>query len=209
MAPLNRLPPRLKMPSVDEMSMQLKTLVAGSKMPTQSALDGAKTTRPSLAVVAPLNLLSPMMVDETLIQAKAMAAGSKVPTQSASYGAKTTRPLLAVVALMNLPFLMLGASLVLNGMLTQLKASLVGSKMPTQSASNGAKTTSPLMAVVAPPNFAHMKSAQRGPSTTAINGLVVAPPELESTAAHMKSDSLDSCRPRPEWMSACMFKGNV
>ena len=41
----------------DEMSMQLKPLVVGMKMPTQSALYGAKTTRPSLVVAVPANLL--------------------------------------------------------------------------------------------------------------------------------------------------------
>ena len=43
------------------MSTQLKSLVAGSKMPMHSAFPGAKTTRPSLAVVAPKNLLSVLM----------------------------------------------------------------------------------------------------------------------------------------------------
>ena len=67
-------------------------------MPTQSARDGAKTTRPSLAVVAPVNLKMLLMVDEISKQLKALVVGSKVPTQSARNGAKKTRPSLAVVA---------------------------------------------------------------------------------------------------------------
>ena len=43
------------------MRTQLKVLFVGSKMPTQAELDGAKTTRPSLTVVAPKNLLSVLM----------------------------------------------------------------------------------------------------------------------------------------------------
>ena len=66
------------------MSTQLKVLVVGSKMPTQSASDGAKMTRPSLAVVAPANLnmlydppARPMM----LRQLNTLVVGSKMPTQ--------------------------------------------------------------------------------------------------------------------------------
>ena len=63
---------------VDGMSTQLKVLVVVSKMPTQSASDGAKTTRPSLAVVAPANLVwLPMM----LRQLNTLVVGSKMPTQ--------------------------------------------------------------------------------------------------------------------------------
>ena len=83
----------------DEMSTQLKALVVGSKMPTQSALTGAKTTRPLLAVAAPLNLgLMLLMVAEMSTQLNSLVAGSKMPTQSMRNGAKTTRPLLAVAA---------------------------------------------------------------------------------------------------------------
>ena len=44
--------------TVDEMLKQAKVSVVGSKMPTQSASYGAKTTRPLPAVAAPLNLYS-------------------------------------------------------------------------------------------------------------------------------------------------------
>ncbi len=81
------------------MRTQLKVLFVGSKMPTQAELDGAKTTRPSLTVVAPANivLLLPM-TEGRGSQLKVSVVGSKMPTQLALYGAKTTRPLPAVVA---------------------------------------------------------------------------------------------------------------
>jgi len=41
---------------VEEMETQLNASLAASKTPTQSALNGAKTTRPLPAVIAPLNL---------------------------------------------------------------------------------------------------------------------------------------------------------
>ena len=84
------------------MSTQLKVLFVRSKVPTQSALNGAKTTSPFFAVVAPMNLTLPLMLDGTSTQVKALVVGSKTPTQSALYGAKTTSPLLAVVAPLNL-----------------------------------------------------------------------------------------------------------
>ena len=68
---------------VEEMSTQLKRSVVGSKMPTQLALAGAKTTRPSLAVVAPRNFWLLLMVDEMPMQLKALVVGLKTPTQSA------------------------------------------------------------------------------------------------------------------------------
>ena len=43
--------------ALGEMSMQLKVSVAGSKTPTQSALNGAKMTRPSWLIAAPRNFL--------------------------------------------------------------------------------------------------------------------------------------------------------
>eukprot|EP00964_Phaeocystis_antarctica_P018004 scaffold9995_cov75-Phaeocystis_antarctica.AAC.5 len=87
---------------MDEMSTQLKSLLVGSKVPTQSAAAGAKTTRPSLAVAAPANFEDLLMVDEMSTQLKSLVVGSKMPTQSALYGAKTTRPSLAVAAPLNL-----------------------------------------------------------------------------------------------------------
>ena len=85
------------------MSTQLKVLFVRSKVPTQLALKGAKTTSPLLAVVAPWNSKLPLlMVGEMSTQLKALVVGSKMPTQSALYGAKTTSPLLAVVAPLNL-----------------------------------------------------------------------------------------------------------
>ena len=71
-------------------------------MPTQSALSGAKTTRPLLVVVAPANLKLLLMVDEMSTHLKRSVVGSKMPTQLASSGAKTTRPSPAVVAPLNL-----------------------------------------------------------------------------------------------------------
>ena len=140
---------------VDRMSTHLKRSVVGLKMPTQSALSGAKTTRPLLVVVAPANVELPLILDEMSTHLNSMVAartelprGSKMPTQSASYGAKTTRPSLVVVAPANLkPLLMV------DEMSTHLKRSVVGSKMPTQSASCGAKTTRPSPAVAAPLNL--------------------------------------------------------
>ena len=89
---------------VEEMSTQLKALVAGSKTPTQSIWCGAKMTRPLLAVVAPWKTYpeEPLMAEEMSTQLKALVAGSKTPTQPAVAGPKTTRPLLTGVAPTNL-----------------------------------------------------------------------------------------------------------
>eukprot|EP00964_Phaeocystis_antarctica_P018003 scaffold9995_cov75-Phaeocystis_antarctica.AAC.4 len=69
-------------------------------------------------------------------------------------------------------------------MSTQLKSLVVGSKVPTQSALYGAKTTRPLPAVAAP--------------AYSMASPLVSEAQLRS---------LDSCRPRPEWVSACALKG--
>ena len=121
-------------------------------VPTQSALPGAKMTRPSLAVVAPANFLAILMVDEMSTQLKVLSIGSKMPTQSVSDGAKTTRPSLTVVTPWNLsrPYCIAKRMLTLDEMSTQLKLLSVGSKMPTQLALAGAKTTSRLLTIVAP-----------------------------------------------------------
>ena len=154
-APQNLTSPEVKSVRVEGIigkGVQLKTLVVGSKMPTQLAFFGAKTTRPSLAVVAPPNLASPLMVDETLTQLKALVLGSKMPTQLAEDGAKTTRPSLAIVA-RPIPAPNLASLLMVDEMLTQLKALVLGSKMPTHLAEDGAKTTRPSLAVTAPANL--------------------------------------------------------
>ena len=54
-------------------------------VPTQPDLYGAKTTRPSLAVVAPMNLAPPLVVEVEGrgSQLKTLEVGSKIPTQSA------------------------------------------------------------------------------------------------------------------------------
>ena len=74
---------------VEGRGAQLKALIAGSKMPTQLASYGAKTTRPSLVVVAPRNANDG--VDKMWTQLKALVVGSKMPTQSVLAGAKMTR----------------------------------------------------------------------------------------------------------------------
>jgi len=136
------------------MLSQLKAVVTGSKMPTQPENDGAKTTCPLLAVAAPLNLFPVLIVDEMSTQLKALFTGLKMPTQSASFGAKTTSPLMAVVAPLNFDDRRRQlVAVIVDVMSTQLKALFTGSKVPTQSAVAGAKTTSPLLAVVAPTNF--------------------------------------------------------
>ena len=74
--------------------------------------------------------------------------------------------------------------LICSEMSTQLKSLVVGSKVPTQSALYGAKTTRPLPAVAAP--------------AYSMASPLVSEAQLRS---------LDSCRPRPEWVSACALKG--
>ena len=75
------LPSTPLVPRVEEASTQLKALLAGSKMPTpQAASLGGKTTSPSAAVVAPPNLLSPLIMEEMSMQLKALLSGSKTPT---------------------------------------------------------------------------------------------------------------------------------
>ena len=71
----------------------------GEKVPTQSALVGAKTTRPLLGcAAAPPNFQSELRVALTSIQAKVLELASNVPTQSALNGAKTTRLFGAIAA---------------------------------------------------------------------------------------------------------------
>ena len=70
----------------------------------------------------------------------------------------------------------------------QAKASVVGSKVPTQSALNGAKTTRPSLVATASPNLEV--------------------PRLDTAVLAAQLKSLDSCRPRPGWMSACV-QGSV
>ena len=83
---------------VEETSTHEKALLVGSKMPTQSESNGAKTTSPLTAVVAPTNLPLLLMVDEMSTHVKALLVGLKTPTQSALSGAKMTFPLAAGVA---------------------------------------------------------------------------------------------------------------
>ena len=52
------------------MSTQLNALLAALKTPTQSAWDGAKTTRPLPAVAAPTNFLSMLRVEAMSTQLK-------------------------------------------------------------------------------------------------------------------------------------------
>ena len=120
-----------------------------------------------------------------------------MPTQLALKGAKTTRPSLAIVAPANFEscWCGLGVLSMTDEMSTQLKALLrllVGSKMPTQSALYGAKTTRPSLVVVAPLNQMAPRPFRARSDHTGIAGI----------AAQLKS--LDSCRPRPDWMSACI-----
>ena len=68
---------------VEDISTQLKVLVAGSKTPTQLALHGANIARPLPVMVAPVNLASTLMVEEMSMQLKALVTGLNTPTQSA------------------------------------------------------------------------------------------------------------------------------
>ena len=59
-----------------------KALVLGLKIPTASALYGAKITLPSPAVAAPANFQS-IVRDPVDTEEKALVLGSKIPTASA------------------------------------------------------------------------------------------------------------------------------
>ena len=63
--------------------VQATTGGASVTMPMQSGVleEGAKTTRPLLVVVAPLNMAGPVV--GMLTQLNALVTGSKIPTQSA------------------------------------------------------------------------------------------------------------------------------
>ena len=71
-------------------SMQVKALLLGLKMPTQSALRGAKTIDPDEVAAAPQNFCEIVLLVST--QVKALLPGLKTPTQFALYGAKTINP---------------------------------------------------------------------------------------------------------------------
>ena len=62
-----------------------------SNTPTQSASNGAKTTRPFDATAAPVNLSFPVG-EVMLMQLNTSVAASNLPIQSACFGAKTMRP---------------------------------------------------------------------------------------------------------------------
>ena len=64
--------------------------LAGSNNPTPSALNGAKTTRPLLATVAPANLPLMLMVALMSTTVKFHVIGSNTPTLFALKGAKIT-----------------------------------------------------------------------------------------------------------------------
>lgn len=73
------------------MSMQSNVFEFTSNVPTQSALEGAKTTKPlSGCVAAPSNFFSSSVILMSM-QENVSEITSNVPTQSALYGAKTTR----------------------------------------------------------------------------------------------------------------------
>eukprot|EP00966_Prymnesium_polylepis_P311046 7186477-Prymnesium_polylepis.1 len=89
------------------MSTHSNVLFIASKTPMQSALNGANTTSPLLAVAAPLNGIQGEALTASLIvttQANVLLVTLNVPTQSAWCGANTTSPLLAIAAPENLSY---------------------------------------------------------------------------------------------------------
>ena len=84
---------------IELMSIQLNSSEVGLKVPTQSAPNGAKTTRPVEVTVAPLNFWSVLIVELMSMQLKTFVAVLKVPTQSAFLGENITRSFMTVAPL--------------------------------------------------------------------------------------------------------------